>query len=207
VKSAKQLRQIDISKKLKNTWNDQEWDKIQGLTENPIKDHPARKIHNLSVSNDGKTLHMIAGPGEGPAWLKTGWNLETGKELHTHALTGTGELRIAMSPDGKTMAIGIRNGTVYFKDMKTGEVAGKLKAHKDRVWGLAYSSDGKFLATASRYTDGTVKVWRMSDMKEVVHIPKHADSNYGVAFSPDSSLLATASDKNRVRIWKLPALK
>ena len=46
---------------------------------------------------------------------------------------------------------------VIFWDLATGEPAGTLRGHEDYVSAVAFSADGKLLATGS--FDHTVKVW------------------------------------------------
>ena len=76
----------------------------------------------------------------------------------------------------------------------------------DRVTALAFSPDGKLLAsgggTPSR--DGEVKLWRVSDGTLARAISKtHADSINSVAFSPDGEFLATAAGDRFARVWRV----
>ena len=203
VKNAKRLRQMEIKKHLFNKFSDRSWEEIQGLTNTAMGNELQRQPHRLTISKNGKVIQLLTAANH-PNALEASWSMESGAEIHTDR---TQQGTWALSPDEKTMAIGIRGGTVFFKDTSTGKITSKLKAHTDRVWGLTYSNDGKFLATASRYTDGTVKIWRLKDFKEIIRIPKHDGSNYSVAFSPDASLLATTNDNHYIRIWELPPLK
>ena len=76
----------------------------------------------------------------------------------------------------------------------------------DRVTALAFSPDGKLLAsgggTPSR--DGEVKLWRVSDGTLARAISKtHADSINSVAFSPDGEFLASAAGDRFARVWRV----
>jgi WD40 repeat protein len=68
-----------------------------------------------------------------------------------------------------------------------------LQAHSSAVTGLAFSPDGKWLASAGK--DTTVKIWDASDGKEVATFRKHPSSAFSVsvAFSPDGERLASAA--------------
>jgi WD40 repeat protein/DNA-binding SARP family transcriptional activator len=75
-----------------------------------------------------------------------------------------------------------------------------ISAHADQVWGIAYSPDGKRLATASQ--DGTVKVWDVSSGKEIftIGLLQHGGVN-SIVYSPDGQRLATASDDGKAMVW------
>jgi WD40 repeat protein len=69
--------------------------------------------------------------------------------------------RIALAPDGKTLAAGLRDlPRAQLLDVATGKSRATLVGHKGRkeVTALVFSSDGKFLASAAR-EDTEVRVW------------------------------------------------
>jgi WD40 repeat protein/transcriptional regulator with XRE-family HTH domain len=71
------------------------------------------------------------------------------------------------------------------------------------VSGIAFSPDGKLLATA--YGDGTVKLWN-TDTGQAAGASLPADTGtgggvHGVAFSPATKLLATADADGTVKLW------
>jgi len=74
--------------------------------------------------------------------------------------------------------------------------------HSDVVLSMAYSSDGRYLATGSQ--DGTVMVWDRRTWQPV-HTWKEGHSRhvYGVAFDPSGRYLATGGADTRVLVWDL----
>jgi WD40 repeat protein len=75
-----------------------------------------------------------------------------------------------------------------------------LTGHTDPVYGVAFSPDGKLLATTSR--DRTVRLWDVaSGQPHGQPLTGHTDTVVGVAFSPDGKLLATTSWDRTVRLW------
>jgi WD40 repeat protein/transcriptional regulator with XRE-family HTH domain len=79
---------------------------------------------------------------------------------------------------------------------------GILPADESAVWAVAFSPNGKLLATAG--LDGTVRLWDPLT-GQAVGVPLRAPGARGavftVAFSPSGRLLATAGADGRVRLW------
>jgi WD40 repeat protein len=83
-----------------------------------------------------------------------------------------------------------------------------LKGHKEAVYGVAFSPDGKFLLTASG--DPSVKVWQLPDGKEIKSFAGpngHKQIVLAVAVSPDGSEFATAGADNTAKVWDFPTSK
>jgi WD40 repeat protein len=77
-----------------------------------------------------------------------------------------------------------------------------LSGHVDRIGRIAWSSDGRFLAAASR--DQTVRIWDL-ETAELHHVLRGFGAGVNaVAFDYSSSLLAIASDQ-AVEVWDTKA--
>ncbi|HOU13737.1 MAG TPA: protein kinase [Anaerolineae bacterium] len=76
-----------------------------------------------------------------------------------------------------------------------------LTGHEALINAIAFSPDGEMLASGSE--DGTVRVWRMDDLKDMYPPLQFTAQVNDVAFSPDGTVLTVGSSDSTVGLWQV----
>ena len=76
-----------------------------------------------------------------------------------------------------------------------------LPAHRDAIHQVAWSPDGRLLATCGY--DRLIKLWDVAAGKELRTLKDHSDAVYGLSFSPDGRWLASAAADRAVKVWEV----
>jgi WD40 repeat protein len=133
---------------------------------------------NVALSPDGLRLatwgtHFEQNPAPGGrvdlakdfARIVQFWDTTTGKETSRIRLDGFGMLVVLFVPDGKSVALGSSSGSVLLVDPQTGNVQRQFFGRMGIGHRIAFSPDGKLLASAS--SDASIQMWQTTDGKSV----------------------------------------
>ena len=199
--------------------------------ERPQRERPGNIIHlwDLAEGGLGRRIKVAVGPPP-PGWLgQEGWidvvalspdgrrlaasangvlrvwDTASGKELYHKASLG---MVLVFSPDGKVLAVqesaGRGHGTVRLCEAITGKELRRVKGQGSFLPSVAFSADGKCLASAS--DDSYLRVWDVATGRAVYTFPQgHAETVAALAISPDRKLLASSGSEGTVRLWDLAA--
>jgi WD40 repeat protein len=160
---------------------------------------------DVVFSPDGKVLY---GQGRTEGTILA-WDVASGKELRkapgtrlqfSGQLPSRRHLRrlLAVSPDGKLLAGAGPGPAIRLLDARTGKEELVPAGHREAVFFLAYSRDGKTLTTQSE--DGTARVWDALQGTETGRLQAPAGLRNWL-LSPDCKLLAGQGRDYTMRLW------
>jgi WD40 repeat protein len=178
------------------------WDVPSGQLKATLR-HSAH-VWEIAFSRDGKLL-ATGGWSEIRLWDAQSGRLRATLEADTKGSPNR-VWAVAFSPDSKTLAVGegFDNNTARLWDTNTGALKATLKGHTSDVNRLAFSPDGKTVATGS--ADQTARLWDTQSGRLEATLP-HPAGLWDLAFSPDGTTLATRDATGRVRPWNVASGK
>ena len=175
---------------------------------------PRCEVYSVSYSQD-KNLIATAGSSK----KSRIWDAQTGRFLGSFVGHKDNIYAVDFSPDGRLLATGggqkrrrpeLKNGSerdnsVCLWDIRKGElylIGERLAAfteHTDWVNAVAFSPDGKTLASCSQ--DKTIQLWDVQSFKHLRTFAGHEDGVNAIVFSPDGKTLASGSTDGTILLW------
>jgi len=108
---------------------------------------------------------------------------------------------LQFSPDGRTLAAGS-----WFRlnlwDVASGQHRAIPTEHNGLLTSIAFSPDGRYLATLGRHTDGAIRILDATDFSVVRRYQAHDLCGAVIRFSPDGKMMASGSDDESVRLYR-----
>ncbi len=166
-------------------------------------------VKSVAFSPDGQIL--ASGSWDKQVIL---WDVSTNTEITT--LTGH-QLQVssvAFSPQGKLLATASFDRTIRLWQLRATEeyeaqfqnhpccsLLGSLSGHTRAVLAIAFSPDGKILATGS--DDNTIKLWKVSTGQLITTLLGHSWSVVAIAFTTDSETVISASWDKTIKLWRV----
>ncbi len=162
--------------------------------------HSGEELHTFDAGTSELDINgIIFSPDS--QWLitpLTAWNVETYDTALTLNRSG---LHVAVSPDGRLLAINGAHQPVKIWDTASGEVISTIAGSgEDNTFSLTFSPDGTLLAGSCSY--GFVKIWDVESGELVIELDYGDGSDvHDLAFTPDGSRLLTGGTAHSMRLW------
>jgi WD40 repeat protein/DNA-binding SARP family transcriptional activator len=157
------------------------------------------------ISRDGRTLYTAATDGKAVMWDLAGdrgfgRRFTTGPRVIPDAKLPP-QASHALSPDGRTLAVGRQDGAVALLDARTLRERSRFHAvHDGPVFGMAFIPGAPYLAVGG--DDGFLAVFDPRDGSLVRRLPGHLNWLHAPTFSADGRLMATSSPSG-VMTWRV----
>jgi WD40 repeat protein/DNA-binding SARP family transcriptional activator len=171
---------------------------------------PAGDVYGLTVSSDGRTLYNIAPDARMRIWDLAGdrrldRRFDAGPPL---ILDDQSPKDVALSPDGRTLAVTQGDGTVDLVDTRTLAVRRRLRVQREATIGVGFSPDRRLLAVTGE--GARVTLWDTHTLAQVARLEGLRGFSQEVVFSPDSRFVAAGGfepDGTRVLVWEVRTRK
>jgi WD40 repeat protein len=171
-------------------WETGTWKLVAELSKQGDLD---RALRGLAFSPDSQTLASTQ-----PLLF---WRTDTWK-VRSRGLEGapSDSICLAYSPDGRTLALGDRQGVIQLLDVASGTKRAELKGlHTEQISEVSFSPDGRLLAAGSE--DGIISLIDVETGRSHISLIGHEKGIMAIAWSPDGRTLASASLDHTLRLW------
>lgn len=175
------------------TWNGTTWN-----TPKPSLPTQPQSIDRIAFNPTDNNI-LASAQGDGSTLL---WNLATGQAAAGPIKLGSGATALVWSRDGKKLAVGGGSEIILWNGVNSRQFE-PAKMHRGTIWGLAFSPDGKLLASAG--DDNDVILWDAETGRFVHRLREHKARVKDVAFRPDGKMLASCSDDKSIILWDVGA--
>ncbi|WP_026073174.1 WD40 repeat domain-containing protein [Nodosilinea nodulosa] len=163
-----------------------------------------KALKGIEFSHDGQKLVTFGAKDSAKLWdLKNKSSAAIDTKQGIEITANQGAIHSAkFNPIRQQLITAGEDGSIKLWDL-SGNLVTILETYQGSVSSIAFSQDGKWLATGS--SDGTSKIWYFGE--PVTSIIAQQGAVNSTAFSPDSRELATAGSSGTMKLWDLTSAK
>ena len=166
------------------------WNMETGERRATLKGSQAVPVRDFAFSPDDRLLASVHSDGQ----IKLR-NIATGQ---LRAKLWGAAFNLTFSPDGRTLVSFGKE--IFVSNVATGQRIELLEGHAGYVTSLAFSPNGKWLASGSE--DRNVILWDTTNWEQRFVFKGHEHGVQAVAFTPDGKCLASAEGTGTIRLWR-----
>jgi serine/threonine protein kinase/WD40 repeat protein len=114
--------------------------------------------------------------------------------------------RVAVSQDLNLAGYIFAGGQIRVIDLVSGQELWTAQAADENVTALAFSADGKKLASGAGFVESAVRLWDVAAGREIARLEGHRTYVRSLVFWPDGETLASASGDQTIHLWDVGSL-
>lgn len=129
------------------------------------------------------------------------WQVNLPRLMQRFNTSFTGATKVLIySPDGLTLATGAYDGEISVWDPLTGARIRQMKSDA-AVFSLAFSQDGKLLASGSGFEDNVIRLWSVETGELIRELDGHSQGVDQLLFSENGQFLVSGSYDGSLKLW------
>ncbi|KAB8075057.1 WD domain protein [Aspergillus leporis] len=151
----------------------------------------------VALSEDGQYLASVSQDGHIRVWDLSA----NGEQIRDYETKGSFGMCIDLSADGRFIASGHENGSVYIFSTETGRMPFSLSGLVKPVRAVAFSPGGRFLAAAG--DSKVIVLYDTSSGEQVANLSGHSAWVLSLSWSHTGEYLLSGSFDGKVKVWSI----
>ncbi|KAB8229266.1 WD40 repeat protein [Aspergillus alliaceus] len=151
----------------------------------------------IALSEDGQYLAGVSQDGHIRVWDLSA----NGEQIRDYETKGSFGTCIDMSADGRFIASGHENGSVYIFSTETGRMPFSLSGLVKPLRAVAFSPGGKFLAAAG--DSKVIVLYDTASGEQVANLSGHSAWVLSLSWSHTGEHLLSGSFDGKVKVWSI----